>query len=217
MTSRLSLLAAVAVAALGFAGAASAQDFTPKEQGRWVVDMRATTVAPDEDAPIVTAANAPTGLHAGVSNDTMPTLGISYFVTDHVAVDVTLGTTKHTVSAVGPGGSTEVHDSWVLPPVVTVQYHFNPKGRFSPYVGTGPNYMLFYGGKDKNGFKVKLDDGFGWAAQGGFDYAIKDNWALNVDVKKVWFSTDATINGGALKSNVKLDPWVVSVGLGYRF
>jgi outer membrane protein len=47
--------------------------------------------------------------------------------------------------------------------------------------------------------------------------AITGPWTLNVDVKKVWFGTTATINGGALTSDVNLDPLVVSVGFGRKF
>lgn len=215
--SRFALLAAVAAAALGFAGQAGAQTFTPKEKGALIVNTRLTSVAPDEAGPIRTAAGASTGLGVKVDDDTIPSLGIAYFLTDHVALDVTLGTSKHEIRAVGGATDVAAHDTWVLPPVVAVQYHFNPKGRLSPYVGTGPNYMLFYSGKDRNGFKVDLKDGLGWAAQAGVDYALKDRWSLNLDVKKVWFSTDARINNGALKSSVDLDPWVVSAGVGYRF
>ena len=33
----------------------------------------------------------------------------------------------------------------VLPPTVTLQYHFTPEQKFSPYVGAGLNYSFFYG------------------------------------------------------------------------
>ena len=33
----------------------------------------------------------------------------------------------------------------------------------------------------------------------------------------LYFFTDADINNGALKSDVNIDPWVVSVGLGRKF
>jgi outer membrane protein len=105
----------------------------------------------------------------------------------------------------------------VLPPVVTLQYHFNPAGKVSPYVGAGVNYMDWYGGKDQNGYKVRLKSGAGTALQAGVDVALKGPWALNLDVKKVFYSTDAKINNGALVSKVTLDPVVASVGIAYRF
>ena len=84
------LAATAAVALLAGASAVGAQDFQPKAAGDWVVNFRATSVAPDESGPIETAAGAPTGLSAAVSDDTIPSLGITYFVTDKVAVEVIL-------------------------------------------------------------------------------------------------------------------------------
>jgi outer membrane protein len=209
--------AAAAVALIAGASAASAQDFQPKEKGTLMVNFRATTVAPDESAPIKTGAGAATGLSAAVSDDTIPSLGIAYFITDKLAIDVTLGTSKHEIDAAGAGPDVRVHETWVLPPVVALQYHPMPAARVSPYVGAGINYMLFYNGSDRNGFKVELDDGFGLALQAGVDIAVQGPWSVNMDAKKVFFETDADINNGALKSNVELDPWVVSVGLGRKF
>lgn len=205
------------VAALALAGTAQAQDFKPKEKGLVMLNVRATGVMTDADDPILTAAGAATGLNVDVKDDVMPTIGLSYFLTDNVAVEVIAGTTNHEVRAKGPGVDVTVHKTWVLPPVVSLQYHFNPAGKVSPYVGAGVNYMIFYSGEDENGFDVELDDGFGLALQAGVDVAIQGAWSANVDVKKVFFETDANINNGALKSSVKLDPWVVSAGFGYKF
>lgn len=210
-------LATAALALASLAAPAMAQDYAPKEKGTWIIAGRVTGVLPDESGKIVTAAGVDTGLDVKVGDDWKPTLGFSYFLTDNIAVEAILGTTRHEISAVGAGTSTKVHETWVLPPVVTLQYHFNPKGRVSPYVGAGVNAMVFYGGDDKNGFKVDLDNGFGGALQAGVDIALKDAWSLNLDAKKVFFDTDAKINGGALKSDVTLDPWVVSAGLARRF
>ena len=101
--------------------------------------------------------------------------------------------------------------------MLSVQYHPLPAARFSPYVGAGINYMIFYQGKDRNGFTVDLENGFGYSLQAGADIALTGPWSLNVDVKKVFFDTDASINGGTLKSDVTLDPLVVSVGVGRKF
>ncbi|MBU1324658.1 MAG: outer membrane beta-barrel protein [Alphaproteobacteria bacterium] len=219
MNLKTFLLAAVAVAA-GATGAAHAQTtdaWTPPRAGDWIVTGRLSLVAPTTEAGIFTAAGADSGLDVDVSDDVMPTLGFTYFFTDHIAVEAILGTTQHEVRARGGATDVVVHETWVLPPVVTVQWRPLTEGRFSPYVGAGVNAMIFYSGEDKNGFTVDLDDGVGGALQAGADIGLTGPWSLNVDVKKVWFSTDASINGGALVSDVDLDPWVVSIGVGRKF
>jgi len=216
MNTKLFLALSLA-AGLGATSAMAAEPVTPKAKGDIVLNVRLTDVAPDAGNPILTAAGAATGLKADVKDDIKPTIGLSYFLTDKLAVEVIAGTTQHTVKAVGPGTDTVVHKTWVLPPVVSLQYHPLPGARFSPYVGAGLNYMLFYSGKDRNGFTVDLDNGFGYALQAGADIPINAAYSLNLDVKKIWFDTDAKINGGALTSKVKLDPLVVSVGFGRRF
>lgn len=213
--TRLAGVAGLAVLCL--AGTAAAQEFQPKEKGLLILNLRATGVLTDAEDPIRTVAGADTGLKAKVGDDVMPTVGLTYFLTDHIAIEAIAGTTQHEVKAVGLATDVAVHKTWVLPPVVSLQYHFAPQARVSPYVGAGVNYMLFYNGKDQNGFKVDLDDGFGYALQAGVDVALKARWSANLDVKKVFFETDASINDGALKAKVKLDPWVVSAGVGYRF
>ena len=214
MACGAALGAAVALAA---AGAAQAQDFQPKEKGLVMLNVRVTDVAPDADNPITTLGGTHTGLSAHVDDDVMPTIGLTYFFTDNVAVEAIAGATKHTVSARGGTTNVEVKDTWVLPPVVSLQYHIAPKSRISPYLGAGVNYMIFYNGKDKNGFQLKMDNGFGAALQAGVDIAATGKWSVNLDAKKVFFETDATDRVNGVKSKVKLDPWVVSAGVGYKF
>lgn len=213
---KTALLSALALCAVGV-GSANAQDFTPNAKGDLIVHARLTRVAPASDAAITTSAGAASGLKAHVGDDMKPTLGFTYFLSDKVAAEVILGTTQHEIRAQGAGTDVLVHKTWVLPPVVTLQYHPLPAARVSPYVGAGLNYMLFYGGGDKNGFKVKVDDGFGYALQAGVNVKLKNSWLINADVKKVFFSTDAAINGGALKAKVDLDPLVSSIGLSHQF
>ncbi|MBJ7408924.1 MAG: outer membrane beta-barrel protein [Phenylobacterium sp.] len=209
--------AAALVAALAVAGVAQAQDFKPKAKGDIVLNVRVTDVAPTGSDPIVTLAGAATGLRAKASYDVMPTVGLTYFLTDNIAVEAIAGTTNHTVRAKGPGVDVKVKETWVLPPIVTLQYHFAPQARVSPYVGAGVNYMLFYSGSDKNGFNLHIDDGFGAALQAGVDIAMRDQWTINLDAKKVFFETDAVDRTNGIKTKVTLNPWVLSAGVGYRF
>lgn len=211
------LLIAAAALAAGAPGLAQAADGAPFGKGTLIVTGRVTSVSSPGTDPITTAAGGATGLNVDVKNDVMPTLGFTYFLSDHVAVEAILGATQHEIRAKGGATNVEVHETWVLPPVVTVQYRPLSSGTISPYVGAGVNAMIFFSGKDKNGFSVDLDNALGLALQAGVDAQINDTWTLNADVKKVFVSTDADINNGALKSDVNIDPWVVSVGLGRKF
>lgn len=217
MTLNPVLLLASAAAMFCCTGIAAAEDFQPKQKGDWLINLRATVISPDEDAPITTGAGAATGLSAEVDEGYMPSLGFSYFLTDNVAIEAIATATKHEIKAVGPGTDVAVHETWVLPPHVTAQYHFNPAGRVSPYIGAGVGYILFFSGEDKNGFTVDLEDGFSFDLEAGVDIALQGPYSLNVDLKKAFFETEATINSGALKSDVQLDPWVFSVGVGRKF
>jgi len=217
MKPSLSAVAGPVLAGIGVAvslgAAAQAQDLAATGAGTWTVAVRATGVIPDASGAIKTSAGGATGLNVDVEADYKPTLGITYFLTDRVAAEVILGTTQHEIRAKGGATDVEVHKTWVLPPVASLQYHFAPEARFRPYVGAGLNYMLFYSGKDKNGFKVKVDNGLGYALQAGADIPVAEKYLINIDVKKVFFQTDAKINDGALESSVTLDPIVASVGV----
>ncbi|MFO1015713.1 MAG: OmpW family outer membrane protein [Caulobacteraceae bacterium] len=214
---KVSHFALALAAGLAMAGAASAQDFEGPSKGSIVLDVRATVVDPEAGDPILTAANVDTTLDANVGTSTIPSLGIRYFVTDNIAAELILGTSRHTIDAT----TIPVATTWVLPPTLTLQYNFNPKGRVNPYVGAGVGYMMFYSTKDKTGFaNTNVEDGFSTVLQAGVDVATTGRWSLNADVKKVFYSGTATttqLPATALHSDVKLDPWVVSLGIGYRF
>jgi outer membrane protein len=219
MTVRHLALALLATGTLGM-GTAYAEDFQPLGKGTILLNVRITQVDPTGSYDLITAAGTDTGLNATVDSNVQPTLGIDYFFTDNLSVEAIAGTTKHEITAVGVG---KVGSVWVVPPVITLKYHLNPQARVSPYVGAGINYMFFYNSKDATGFATtKVDDGFGYALQAGADVAVRGRWSANVDIKKVFFQTDAhtTLLGSPntdLKTKVDLNPWVASVGIGYRF
>ena len=56
----------------------------------------------------------------------------------------------------------------------------------------------------------------GGAAQVGADVQLAPGFFLNVDAKKVMIGSDVTA-GGTKVSAVKVDPWLLSVGIGRRF
>ncbi|MEX2248693.1 MAG: OmpW family protein, partial [Parvibaculum sp.] len=186
------------------------QGFSGKSAGDIMVRARLLGVIPDEDASTSIGGNV------SVSNDWVPEVDISYFVTDNIALELIAATTRHDVSHTAAGSLGKVS---LLPPTLTLQYHFLPKERFSPYVGAGLNYTFFYNEDAPGGGITSIDyeNSLGYALQAGVDYALTDNWYANVDVKKIFLSTDVSINGGAVTADVDLDPWIVGLGVGYKF
>jgi outer membrane protein len=207
------LLGGMMAATLFAANPASAQtaEFKTKQAGDIVVRARAIAMVPDEDTYDDTIGSG----EGQLSNDVVPEVDLSYFLTDNIALELIAATTQHDLDWSNP--SLDAGSVRLLPPTLTLQYHFMPESRWSPYVGAGINYTFFYDSKPGQFNSVKYDDGFGYAFQAGFDYAISGPWSVNLDVKKIFLDTDVSINNGANTSKAHLDPWVFGLGLGYRF
>lgn len=199
-------IALLATAAL--AASASAED------GKWMIRARALGVIPQEDSSI-----SPIGGKAAVDNSVVPELDFTYFFTENVAAELIAAITPHDVVAKGTSlGNVDVGNAWLLPPTLTLQYHFTglPNG-IKPYVGAGINYTHFYN-EDAGALNtVDYKDSFGGALQVGVDIPVKDNWYVNLDVKKVFIDTKAKFNGGAVVADVDIDPLLIGAGVGYRF
>ncbi len=205
---------AIAVSGLALPGRADAQEANAgKSAGSFMVRARVIGVLPENSG-----SSTSVGGHVGATNAVTPELDFSYFFTPNIAADLILATTQHTISAKDLPGKVNVGKTWVLPPTVTLQYHFMPKERFSPYVGAGLNATFFYSEKASAPFtSLSLTPALGFALQAGFDYNISGNWYANVDVKQIFLHTKAKISGGAVTAKTWLNPLVVGAGLGYKF
>ncbi len=198
-------LAALVMPALAPSAQAQAQD------GPYMVRVRATRLAMNTSSEAgALPANA-----IDVNSKWIPELDLSYFFTKNIAAELVLTIPQsQDVSVSGNKIGTFKH----LPPTLLAQWHFDGLGPFKPYVGAGLNYTAIWGNEmSVGGTPVTLDKrSFGPAVQIGADYKLNGPWWLNVDVKKIWISSDVYL-GGTKISNVKLDPWALSVGVGYRF
>ncbi len=202
---RRTILAFAVLAAMA-TGAAQADD------GNWLVRLRAIDVDPQ-----VSASGAMTVLGMEVDQKWAPEIDLSYFFTKNIAVEVIAATTKHNVysNVLGPLGSTKV-----LPPTVTLQWHFNPDGDLKPYVGAGINYTNFYDvnlGNPLTGPLQVNQNSWGPAVQVGIDYKLTKQVYLNADIKKIWIETDVSTATGVPLGTLKINPFVFGVGAGYRF
>ncbi len=176
---------------------------------RFQVRLRAIGVIPDEDSRVNIGGDVDVG------DALVPELDLTYFITNNIAVEAIAGTAQHEIDY---NGNTNLGNTWILPPTVTLQYHFTPDQTLSPYVGAGINYSMFYGEETGPGFTdLEVDGGFGFALQAGTDIWINENWGLNIDVKKIFLDVDGTLNNGAIRADIDLDPWILGAGVSYRF
>lgn len=208
------------------AGVAAAFAVTPAlaKEGDVLVRARAIVVAPNESSGAVSGIP---GSKVGVGDSVMPEVDFTYMATNHIGAELILATTKHSVSGRGTiSGLGDVANTWVLPPTLTLQYHFAPDGKIRPYLGAGINYSIFYSGKATPSLnaalgptKVKLGDSVGYALQAGVDIPVSKKVFVNFDVKYIDMKTTARLTSGATlrTARVKIDPIVAGMGIGFRF
>lgn len=226
MSRRIATLAAAAALSLGAtaAGAADLPAFAsapvplPATWSPWLVRLRVLGILPDPGAKL-TAGGAPlAGAGVSITDSAVPELDISYFLTRNISAELILGVTRHSIQGTGSLAGARIGSTWILPPTVTLQYHFDGLGAFRPYVGAGVTYSAFFGEKERGAFtSFRLTSGFAPALQAGLDYMLDEHWGLNVDVKKLFLDTKVKLNAGAVRGRVDIDPWIVGAGIAYKF
>src|SRR3989338_4939894 len=219
------------------------------EAGDIVVRLRATHISPDENSNLGgrTSAvyNTPglggvvygsEGAGLRVDSNTIPEIDLSYYITKNIAAELILAVgTRHEVSVSGSGGilnRRSLGEVNLLPPTLTLQWHFMPDQMFDPYVGAGVSYVRAMDNSltartALGNLPIRIDqNSWGPAIQAGFDVNLQDRWLVNLDVKKIWFETHvhlsclgaASLTRGYRKvDELDVDPWVISVGLGKKF
>ena len=68
--------------------------------------------------------------------------------------------------------------------------------------------------------RTKLSSNFGAAVQAGVDVPVGRGYSLSLDAKKYFVDTTAHFYAGsvdALDAKVRINTWVVSAGIAYRF
>lgn len=219
----------IATAAIGcglVAGASTASagdyngDFMVRIQGTYLNtddDMKSATAEAGFDVPL--AALAP--FESFTTNSVLPTATLTYFFNKNIAAELFCCFAKSSVKLDTPLGDIPVGDTWMFPPILTLQYHFTDMGGIKPYVGAGVQYIKFFSEDSKiGGVSMDVDDAFGFALQAGVDVEIGGGWYLNADVKHSFLDTTVTLiddDGDRARVKHELDPWTVSVGVGYRF
>ena len=199
------------------------------EAGDLQVKLLGTLVSPDGEITRVDTdiVGLPADTQTKANDNFVPTVAIEYYFSDNFSVETICCMTQHDVDAVsGLPGAELVSNAKVIPATFTAKYHFD-LGAVRPYVGAGPTYFLWVG-EDPGAATLPLgvtdtdlSDEFGVALQAGFDVDLNDKGlGLTFDAKRYFVDTTAQWYVGdtlAIQTKHKLDPWVLSAGVSYRF
>ncbi len=203
-------------------------------EGNWQFKILATAVLPDGKigqvnaiAPSLAGLAAFSAPQTAASDTVTPTVAVEYFFSKNISVETIAGVTAHHVNGSGSLDATNlVNHVLIVPATVTVKYHL-PLGVIKPYVGVGPSLFIINGERPGDRAtalgvtNVSLSSNLGVAAQAGVDIPLgKAGYGLSFDAKKYWVNTTAHFYAGntdVLSTRHKLDPWVLSAGVSYRF
>ncbi|HWT43583.1 MAG TPA: OmpW family outer membrane protein [Sphingopyxis sp.] len=218
----------LSLAALAVALALPGQAFA--KAGDVQVKLLGTLVAPDgkiKDVKI-DRIGLPAGTQTKADDNMVPTIAVEYFVADNISLETIAGVTQHDVDGRGAlAGAGLVSDAKIVPATLTLKYHFGKDGGVQPYIGAGPSYFIFIDEKPGatavalGATRQKMNDTFGVALQAGIDVPVNaKGLAVTFDAKRYFLRPTARWFAGTtevLRTKHRLDPWVLSAGVAFRF
>lgn len=222
---RVLFVAAVAVAALTATPALAGN-----EEGKVQVKLLGTAVLPDGKITSVDTdvVGLPATLDTRATDNVVPTLAVEYFVSPSISLETICCVTRHDVNASAglPGGAELVSNATLIPATITAKFHL-PAGPVKPYIGAGATYFWWVD-VDPGAATVplgvtrtSLSNEIGGVVQAGADIALGDKgFGLSIDAKRYFVGTTARWYAGntlAIQTQHKLDPWVLSAGIAFRF
>lgn len=218
---RAALIAASFGAAAVMATAANAADEAPVSAPRIFVHAGPAGIILDEGAVIKAEGEVVPGATIRIKPEVTFVVEAGLYLTPHWAVSFTGGIPPEAdVEAAGSmQGMGRVGKVLYGPSALTAHYHFTRFGRFQPYVGAGPVFMLVFRDHDGLLSNLRAAGNVGFAGQAGFDYVINDHWTAFVDAKKAYLRTHATgqLGPAPVRAAIRMDPLVLHGGIGLRF
>ncbi len=210
-------------AALIGAAVLSTPAFAEEAQGNWLVRGRAVHLNMANKSDPIAALAVPSDAIT-VNNKWIPEVDVSYFWTPNIATELVLTVPQRNRVTVEKSavGRADIGSFKYLPPTLMVQYHFIPNGVIRPYAGLGLNYTRIFSSNlnvPVANIPLKLSrNSWGLAAGAGVDIQVDKSWFVNFDVKYAQIGADVKLAAtGEKLSKVKLNPWLLGVGVGYRF
>lgn len=239
MSKTINTVVALSVAGLAAMLAAPA---AMAEKGDWIIRGGATMVDPKssslnlgdiDDGEVVIATNA----KLKVDDATSFGFNVTWMMTDSLGVELLAAYPfTHDVNLCatieGESGCGKFAEVDHLPPTLSLVWRFMPDSAFQPYVGAGINFTMFSDEKFTSELQevldligltdadLELDDSTGFSVHFGADWFFNENWLINGEIRYLDIQSDAkvTVEGESdTIGEVKIDPMVYSIMIGYRF
>ena len=219
------LSAITALTALTLGSAAQAQS-----QGSWLVRGGIMQLAPQVTSGTLSAPSL-AGAQSGVSNSTQYAGGVTYMLSNSVAIDLPLALPfKHNLYGTGSiAGVGKIGDTKAIPATVMVQYRFGEaSGMFRPYLGLGVTYAKFdgehttavlsglTGGTPLSPTTLSIQSKLAATMQVGASYKIDERWFVDGSFTKTPLKTRNTLSTGQTL-DITLNPIGISLGVGMRY
>jgi outer membrane protein len=219
------LSALTALTAFTFGSAAQAQS-----QGSWLIRGGIVQLAPQVTSGTLSTPSLP-GVQTSVSNSTQYGGGLTYMLSNNVAIDLPLALPfKHNLYGAGSiAGVGKMGDTKAIPATVMVQYRFGEaSGMFRPYLGLGVTYAKFdgehstatlsglSGGTPLIPTTLSIQSKFAATLQVGASYKIDERWFVDGAFSKTPLKTLTTLSTGQTL-DMTLNPIGISLGVGMRY
>ncbi|UHQ20716.1 outer membrane beta-barrel protein [Lysobacter sp. KIS68-7] len=204
------ILAAAAATPVAFAQDNTSSNATPH---RWNA-----TIGYAHQIPKTNPGNV-AGSEADLDGSGAATVSGSWFATDNIAVEL-WGADKFEQDVNLSNGTRGRLKQ--QPIAVSGQYHFGQAAQpIRPYVGLG----YYQANIDSESFDPTVAGGQhvgfstpkGAIASAGVDFNVTDRWFARADARYMYGDSDVSLNGNRTGESLRLDPWVVGVGIGTRF
>lgn len=183
-----------------------------QSQGEWTIGIGVAHVDPKSDNGTLAGGTVPTS----IGSSTRPSITFEYFIRDNLGIEVLAALPfRHSIRSEGAEIGTVKH----LPPVVSLQYHFDLTPQWKPFVGLGVNFTGFFDAEAKGpleGADLRVKNSWGLAAHLGTDYWINDRAALRADLRWIDIDSDVMLDGAKI-GRVEVDPVVVGVSYVMKF
>jgi len=183
-----------------------------QSQGEWTLGFGLANVNPKSDNGVLAGGTVPTE----IGDSTRPTITAEYFIRDNLGIELLAALPfKHSIKSNG----VEIGTIKQLPPVISLQYHFDATEQFKPFVGLGVNFTGFWDGDARgplSGSELRVKNSWGLAAHLGGDYWINDRAAIRADLRWIDIDADVELNGAEI-GKVEVDPVVVGVSYVMKF